>query len=384
MRLAFVRRAYRSDGGAERFLGLLMERLTQKGHEVHLFAERWAGTKGSGIVVHRVPVLPGPSFVQTFSFALGVADLLKAFPCDLVHSFERILAADLYRAGDGCHREWLVQRRTSEPLFRWGLHWVNPFHLVALAFESRLFAGGARLIVANSKKGKEEIIRHYGTPAERIEVLYNGVDLQRFRFEDRKKVRERVRGRWGIGLDEILLLFVGSGFTRKGLWSLVEALSLVVERAPGVKVCLLVVGRGKRVPYQRLARKLGIEDRLLFAGVVNGVQDLYVAADLFALPTLYDPFSNASLEAMAAGVPVITSRMNGASELIDGGRGGAVLQDPTDPAELAGHLLRFLDRDLRAILGREALEIAQAFAIDAHVERLLGLYDRLLQEGRGW
>jgi len=376
MKIAVIRQRYVSHGGAEKVLSHFIAALIREGHTVHLFASRWntGSEAASSIVFHRVPVIPGGSFLRLVSFALFTRLKIRRGSFDLVFSFERTLRQDIYRAGDGCHREWLRQRRLSG--LKRVLVRLNPFHRAMLWIEEKIYTGDrVRKIIANSRRGKEEIIRHYGTAAEKIEVIYNGVDLDRFHPSHRERFRDQVRAHFGIGADALLLLFVGSGFERKGLDALIEAAALLRERIPSFK--LLVAGKGNEAAYLQKARRAGIEEHLSFTGPFKEIAQLYAAADLLVLPTRYDPFANVCLEAMASGLPVITTRMNGASEILEGPLASLILEEATDAGGLAKIIIGMADRERRIELGRLSRKAAERFPEQAHFDRLISVCNGL-------
>jgi len=382
MKIAVIRQRYVSHGGAERVVSHFISALIREGHTVHLFASRWdpANEASPSIIFHRVPVMPGGSFFKLVSFAFFSRLKIRGEKFDLVFSFERTLCQDIYRAGDGCHREWLRQRRLSGS--KKLLVGLNPFHRAALWIEKKIYTGSrVKKIVANSRRGKEEIIRHYGTPPEKIEVIYNGVDLDRFHPSHRTKFRDSIRARFGIGPDPLVLLFVGSGFERKGLDCLIEAAALLRERVPSFK--LLVAGKGNEALYLQKARRAGIENDLCFTGPFKEIAQLYAAADLMALPTRYDPFANVCLEAMASGLPVITTRINGASEILEGPLASLILEQAGDAEGLAKMILGMTGRERRAELGRLSRRAAERFPEKAHFDRLISVCSGLLTNKAG-
>ncbi len=328
MKLAFIKKKFSPHGGAERYLETLIERLKKEGHEIHLFANQW--TEQRGIVFHKVDVLPFSSFLSVVTFNRNAGRAIeRSSRFDRVISFERTTCQDIYRAGEGCHAEWLEIRSKVEPLYKRMSFRTNPLHLALRALEKRLFSETG-LIIANSKMVRDQIRRHYAVPEERMAVVYNGVDPGRFTPENRS-ARHVVRRGLGIPEDSLLLLLVGSGFERKGLGTLVNALSFLKDD----DVRAVVIGKGDEGRYLILAEKCGIRDKIVFLGAREDVEKFYGAADVFVLPTLYDPFSNATLEAMASGIPVITTKNNGAAELIENGREGYVMEDLFDARELA-------------------------------------------------
>ena len=382
MKIAFVRKAYTPYGGAERYVAQLVERLRGLGHEVHIFAHRWevlppfaGGIKGSAIF-HRVPMVAAPSFLEALSFAFFSRRLLERENFDIIHSFERTLYQDVYRAGDGCHREWLLRRRKMEFWGKRFLHPMNPLHRSLLFLEKRLFQS-ARLkrIIANSARGKEEIQRHYRVPSEKIEVIHNGVDLEVFHPGNIARYRDSGRRELGIGKEDFVILFLGSGFRRKGLYPLLDSFARLKERIP--KALVLVAGKDRVAPFQEKARRLGVGKKVSFLGPTRKAGELYALSDLFALPTFYDPFSNACLEAMATGIPVLTTSTNGVSEFITDGENGYLIQDPTQSQEMAEKILSFYHSPKRVAIGKKARESATRLDLGSVLERMLTVYDNL-------
>lgn len=361
MRLAFIKKRFSFHGGVERYLQTLLEDLKKGGHEIHIFASAWpGGSVGEDrTVFHRIKMISGISFISALSFNSNVRkELQKMAPRpESIISFERTTYQDIYRAGEGCHAEWLEIRSTIEPFYKKLFFNISPLHLSLLNIEKKLFAHTG-VIIANSEMVKRQIIKHYLVPDRKITVIYNGVNLARFTPENRGCCRDDARKEFGVAAASRLLLFVGSGFKRKGLSTLIEALSIIRNE----DIIVLVVGKGDSRIYKDLAKKKGVYDRFVFCGPRNDIERLYAASDLFVLPTLYDPFSNATLEAMASGLPVITTKNNGVSELITNGREGFVVDGMLDGKELAGKIKLALVNP--EALGVKARKKAEQFPIE--------------------
>jgi UDP-glucose:(heptosyl)LPS alpha-1,3-glucosyltransferase len=383
MKIAFVRKAYTPYGGAERYLSQLMDRLWLQGHEVHVFAHRWEAGQPDEIqeekgrpVFHRVPMISSPSFLEALSFAFSARKLLQEETFDVIHSFERTLYQDIYRAGDGCHREWLIQRRKLDPWLKRNTYALNPLHRSLLFLEKALFQSSRlKKVIANSKRGKEEIRRHYGVPAEKIEVVHNGVDLENFHPSNVTLYRKSLRKEFRVPAESLVILFLGSGFRRKGLKSLIDSLPMVKKQIP--QVVLMVAGRDRVQEYREQARRLGCERNVLFLGPTLRAREFYATCDLFALPTIYDPFSNACLEAMASGIPVLTTPTNGAAELIEDGKNGFLVRNPLDAAEIGRRVLEFFSSDDKAGMGERARKTALPLDLDSVVRRMLQTYEEI-------
>jgi UDP-glucose:(heptosyl)LPS alpha-1,3-glucosyltransferase len=255
------------------------------------------------------------------------------------------------------HRAWLQRRAEIGGPLRTLSHAFNRKHSAILALEQALFSGnGADRVIANSKMVRDEIVRYYGFSPDKIDLVYNGVPLDAFRCgeEQRAKTRQAL----GLRPEEIAVLFAGSGWERKGLRFAIEA----IERS-AKSLSLLVAGGGEQQRFKSA--------RVRFLGVVKDMPALYGAADIFLLPTIYDPFSNACLEALAAGLPVVTTRANGFSEIIQTAVHGTIVDDPRETDAICEALLFWSDNTRREQALPAIRELAGQFDISANVERTL-------------
>lgn len=367
MRIGLIKHRFvRSGGGSERYTRGLVDHLRGGGHEVHVFAGSWdQEAEESGLFLHRVSALAAPSFLRQLSFAVKCRQAVEREACDITFSAERTLRQDICRAGGGCHREWLIQRARHSSLVQRARWRLNPLHWTLRWLERQTFSPrNTGRIIANSHRGKEEITRHYQFPGERIVVIHNGVDCASF-HPVAKEAPSSV----------FTLLFVGSGFERKGLRFCVEALS---QLPPHVR--LLVAGRGDHRPYEGLAARLGVAGRVNFLGATADIKAVYAQGDLLVHPAIYEPFSNACLEAMACGLPVVTSAVNGASEVITPGANGSVVLEPSNANELAAAIRPFLDRDCLRQAAVRARATAAALPMSANVARTLEVFQAVLAE----
>jgi UDP-glucose:(heptosyl)LPS alpha-1,3-glucosyltransferase len=317
--------------------------------------------------------IPAPRAFRPLSFALRVRSALQHAGLAVVQSFDRTLGQQIYRAGEGVHREWLQCKRRSLPALARGWSQFSLFDQVLLALERRVFCQ-TPIIITNSQRGQEEIGRHYGVPGTRMLTIYNGVDTDRFHAGVRHRFRETQRAAWGVSSADLVLLFVGSGFYRKGLGCLIEAMGELRRRGvPNVR--LVVVGKGRLTPYQRLTRKVAVADVVRFEGLRADVERCYAGADLFVLPTLYDPFANTCLEAMACGLPVLTTAVNGATELMRDGMDGCVLGDAPSAEAVADVLQRMLAWERRRAMGEVARQLASNYPLSRALMQTLQVYE---------
>ncbi|MGH7252443.1 MAG: glycosyltransferase family 4 protein, partial [Nitrospiraceae bacterium] len=359
MRIGLIRRRHARAGGAEQTVARLAGEFVARGHAVTVVAERWAAQLPVGVSRHVIPSLPGPEALRMLIFGLRAVREARGLTAEVVLTLDRTPGADVFRAGDGCHRAWLAARARALGLQARLREIVNPLHRTILWLERRLLeADDPPWVIANSRMVRGDLLRYYRVPAERITVIYNGVDPDHFRPPAAAQ-RTSARNALNVATGDVVLLLVGSGFVRKGVASLVRAAGIIHARAPGTRVRVLVVGRGRARPYLRLAREIGLPpDAVRFLGPVSDVVMVYHASDVFVLPSLYDPCANVCLEAMAAGLPVVTSATNGAAELVEGTAAEAILPDPLNAVGLADRLIPLLDADLRRTRGEAGRAVA--------------------------
>lgn len=305
-----------------------MEALVRAGHAVTLFTEHW-DQPPAGVRVWTVPP-SGPRRLRPLRFAEAVDGVVVRGDFDCVFSLERTLRQDVYRAGDGVHRSWLEQRRRFAPWWRRPFLRTSGFHRAMCELEARtLDARSTGRVIVNSAMVGAEIQRHFGFPTDRLHLVRNGIHVERFQ----QGQRDACRARFGIRADEHLLLFVGSGWERKGLPQLFRALKH--PELAGRRFRLLVVGKG---------RMTSAPSQVVFAGPMDDVENAYAAADLLTFLPIYEPSANVVIEARVAGLPVVTSVFNGAAEWLLPGTDGDVLPDPSDAAAVARAIGAWMDR----------------------------------------
>ena len=369
-RIALVRSRYDPAGGAERFVQGAVAALKSQGASLTIVTRSWPDHDGSAIVLDPFHV---GSLWRDASFARAVCAELARRRFDLVQSHERIACCDVYRAGDGVHAEWLAQRaRVQSPWAALATR-LSPHHRYLLAAERAVFTS-ARLaaVICNSEMVMREVRERFGTPADKLVLIRNAVDCARFHPGLRAEMRAAVRQQLYVAQDANVVLHVGSGFERKGVARFLEALARATNRPWGI-----VVGKDKKAArYAALARRLGIAERVRFVGAVSDVRPYLAAADAFLLATLYDPFPNAALEAMASGLAIVTTPRCGAAELVVEGVTGFV-RDALDVAGLADALTR-LEPESAARMGAAARESVARFTPEAMAAEYLALYGRLL------
>lgn len=378
MKIAIIRQRYNPFGGAERFVERALGALANEGAEVTLITRNWAGAPQAGF--RQITCDPpyarilGGRVARDRSFAEAVQAEMAAGAYDITQSHERIPGCMIFRAGDGVHAAWLDHRaRGLSGLARLAQRW-SAYHRYVVRAEAAMFAHPAlQAVICNSHLVAEEIRRYYRVPGDKLDVIYNGVDTGVFHPGLADEFRSRTRRDAGIPAAVPLLLYVGSGFERKGVPRLLRAFAAMQDK----RAQLALVGADRKAAeMQRLAQRLAVAERVHFTGPLKDVRPWYGAADGFVLPTIYDPCPNAALEALACGLPLVTSTTCGAREWVSEGENGWVV----DAFDVAG-LTERLDR-LAAWAGepaprRAARSVAEPLTLPAMAERLLALYRRL-------
>jgi len=292
---------------------------------------------------------------------------------DLVQSHERVPCGDIYRAGDGVHKEWLRQRKKIIPAWK---HWItrfSPYHQYLLHQEQQVFEGGDRkAIIAISNMVEGDILRYY-TPAATIHTILSSVDLEHFHPKHRNKFRQEILDSLGLTKENQIILFVGSGFHRKGLLTLLNTLPLIQEH-----IHLVVIGKDKNsISYKKISQQNGTTDRVHFIGPIRDPVAYYVSADLFTFPTFYEPFSNSVLEAMASGLPAMVSNTCGAKDLVTHGQNGQVLT-PDDVTAWAVVIEELLENKRLQKMRQNARNTAEQQSNDKLTMELMNLYKTIL------
>ncbi len=365
LRIAVIRQRYTPHGGAERFVQNMLETLQEHSSiEITIITRKWEDRgKHTFKVIECNPFYLGRLW-RDWSFYRSVCSTLKEYPFDLVQSHERILCTDIYRAGEGVHREWLHQRKRIRPW--WENIWTaaSLYHRFILRQERRVFESPNLIdVIANSETTKDEIKRNFPYMKAHITVIPNAVDQDKFHPHLSEQYRAPVRTKLGIPENATVSLFVGSGYERKGVRQLLDIFCHLPDTHH-----LIIVGKDKHIArFQELARRKKLEHRIYFMGEQEDVRPYLGAADLFVFPSLYDPLPNSALEAAAAGLPVLASKTTGAADLT------AALGIPhLDPLDIYGwtvtiesidrhkkHIDIDMDRYSRSVMSNKLLHLYQ-------------------------
>jgi UDP-glucose:(heptosyl)LPS alpha-1,3-glucosyltransferase len=375
-KIAVIVPKYGLVGGGERFASEVTERLAQnENFEIHVFANQWIASS-ERIRFHKVPMISFPRFLRPLSFAWFVRRMVGSMNFDLVHSHHWIFHADIFSAHGVPHAGWVSSVRNRSP---------SLYDRAVSYIERCLMRDGAfSRFLPVSSIAMESFRREYENLPGRWQIIHPGVDMARFSSPDRSACRAEIRGRYGIGENDLLLLFVGMNFEVKGLDTIIAALAKARGMRPEANIRLLVVGRGDERKYGKIAESAGVAGAVIFAGTQHaGLERYYRAADAFVLFSAFDTFGMVVLEAMAAGLPVIVSPNVGAKDLVDEGVNGFILPDFLDANAASTRIIELLDSGRRKSMGVAAQSRAGEQTWERLAEKMEILYrDFLGNKGR--
>ncbi len=374
MRLAIIRQRYDPEGAAERFLEGALEALLERNVAITLYTRQWPATKLQLIE----PAVVDPFYVGSLwrdaGFARAVAKSIAGTRANLVQSHELVLTCDVYRPDDGLYATWLEESLRSASTVTRRCAALAPRHRHALAMERRLFASRwLRMVLCPSPLVRDDIRARFGLADERLRVLRNAVDTERF-SPALAAQRIPVRERHAIATDAVVFVLVGSGYRRKGVRAAIAALA----RLPAPARLVIVGNDAHGGEFERVARGHGVASRVTFAGYQADVAPYLAAADAFVLPALYDPSPDATMEAMASGLPVIASTQSGVADLVAAHDAGRVCA-AQDVDAIAAAMHTLLDTSTRQAMGARAREAVLPYSPAATTLALVLVYKELLE-----
>jgi UDP-glucose:(heptosyl)LPS alpha-1,3-glucosyltransferase len=370
-----------AQGGCETYIADLARRLAEDAHEVHLFAARFDPAYFPvNSMHHPVPEARGPRWQRPWRFARACQRALAHHPHDVSVGFIKTWGQDVLMPQGGLHvasARHNIQKH-PQPWKRWIARLLQAFDPKQWSYrllERKQFFDFPSVLVVPSHMVQRHLHEYYGIHGSRVRVVPNAIDARRFHGHDRLLVRAQTRERWQLAPEDSVGLFIGHNYRLKGLESLLQAVRLI---PPEVNFKLLVCGGKRYQPYQRLAERWGIADRIRFLGFVGDVREAFFAADFLIHPSFYDPCALVTMEALACGLPVITTKLNGASELLPPPLAAFTIETPHDHTALAERIVRMSHSSERLGLSRSARDAAQQWTFEHHYQALL----QVLQDAR--
>jgi UDP-glucose:(heptosyl)LPS alpha-1,3-glucosyltransferase len=368
-------------GGAERYTLDLADALVKRGHEVAILASTFQAqpVAGRSVVISTKGGMTRTGRYDAFLQNLEI-ELDRQPRFDVVHAMLPVLACDVYHPHAGIARDVIASGHLKKPTgigraMAWVGNRTNRRRLRFAAVEAELLARpNPPAVLCLSNFIKRAVLEHYPAFApEKLVPLFNGIDLKKFDPELYPHARQEIRRRHQIPGDKLIALFISQDFERKGLGQAIRAV------AGADNVVLLVAGRPDPSHYQKLAQSLGATERVIFTGPVDNPPEYYAGADFFLLPTRFDPCSLVVLEALAMGLPVISTVMNGACEIMQDGVHGRVLTDPENPVELSGAITELINPVRRAAMAESCLMLRTKLSQQAHLNLLEAAYRDVCQ-----
>jgi UDP-glucose:(heptosyl)LPS alpha-1,3-glucosyltransferase len=368
-------------GGAERYTLDLARGLAGLGQSVALAASSF-GAPIAGVEFIRLEAHGWSRLARYRRFLQSVRELTKARAYDIVHAMLPVETCDLYHPHAGIAAEAAEAGHTKyhSPLAQVSARLLNRLNRKRRFFaeveRTMIERSGGPHILCLSQYIREATRRHYPIDERRLPLLLNGVDLARFDPEANARTRVHVRSRLGLTREHVAALMIAQDFERKGLAEAIAAVAKVGDD----RLRLVVIGKPDPAAYCRMAERLGVGGRIVFAGATDRPADFYRAADFFVLPTRHDPCSLVVLESLAMGLPVISTICNGACEAMTHGTHGLVLRDPADVTALADALRQLLDTPTRQRMQQACLGLRPQLSQAEHLRRMVEIYESILRD----
>jgi UDP-glucose:(heptosyl)LPS alpha-1,3-glucosyltransferase len=363
-----------NEGGQERFLSRLATFLLTRGHEVKILTARHGTVPGVDVRVVSGGHSPLRS-ARDWAYSRAIAKALVSEKADVTFGEQKTWGCQVIRPGGGSEDEYWIQRFRD---WRFPIPMPPALRFLSLKrfFDIRAERNGyaapeLRRVIANSRMVRDALVVRYPRLREKIEIVYNGCNTERFHPDHAQRWRNETAV--GLGLDPQALtgICVGYGFRLKGVGNAIAAVALARRRAPGLrKLQLIVVGRGQEGACRRQVVRLGLEENVRFVGNTATPERYYAAADFLIFPTFYDPCANVTLEALASGIPVITTARNGAGELLEGGNAGLVVEHPRDLSRMADWMLGLKDPDILNAQKTAARALAMKHPLEGKLARI--------------
>lgn len=377
MKIALVKKRYSlRHGGSERYCVNLSRRLQSLGHEVTVIGERIDAELTDEVNFLTVPVNRMTSWTHNRSFAENAGKIATAERFDLVYGLGRAHGLDAVRVTERLQSHWL-NVKYRHPVNRF-LQRCNPRHRTLIGLERSMYnSRNVRRIVTQSRLDRELVQRYYGIPDDKIRTVYNGVDTSVFNPEVRNACGD-VREEVGIPDDAPLLVFASMDFEGKGLGSILKAM----RQCRHQDLWLAVLGTGPERKFRRIANECGVGRRVVFAGRRSDIQRFYGTGDLFLLPSAYEPFPNVNLEAMACGLPPLTTSTTGVADVVEEGKNGWLISDVNAVDEMVECLNNHfsLTAGDRQAMADACWETAREMTVEKNTKETLAVFEEVLRE----
>ena len=367
MKIAIIRRKFTAFGGAENFILRASSGLSQLGINFFIISELWKRNSHNSKNIHWIEAKSHGffRFTKFIRFQKSVRKIIALNNFDLIQSHERLTGVDIYRLGDGIHAAWIDRLKEISPWYKKAWLSIDPYHQKIIRIEKEMSEDENLFYVANSDLVKKELYKYYKVPESRIKVIENGIDTGSFHPASPSK-KEASKKQLALNPKFPVVLFVGSGFERKGAFEIVEAIKLLP------KFQAIIVGQDKKIDQLRV---LAHGHNILVTGPQDNIQKYLDAADIFCLPSLYDSLPNAALEALCCGLPIVLTKDVGLAPHIVKNLAGVICKK--DKHSIADALIKAWEK--RKLFSKNALKAAKAFEIKNKNKEWFHLYNELLK-----
>jgi UDP-glucose:(heptosyl)LPS alpha-1,3-glucosyltransferase len=362
LRIAFVVHDYNRHMGHSRYVAELASRF-KGSHEVHVFANTFLEPDPAGITYHHVPSWRASTLATILSFVLPATVIVRG-RFDVIHAQGLCGLRHNVATAHICQSGWYEALARANGRLTWrqllSRTLITPLERFALTKRS------TSRVIAISCQIRDDLARHYGRTGG-VPVVYHGVDLETFHPRNRKRYRDEVRAELNIAPGEFMALYVGN--LQKGAAAAIRATARVD------RVRLVLVSGSDPNRDRAVARMEGVSDRVSFQQFSEQIERFFAAADVFLFPTICEPYGMVISEAMASGLPVITSRTAGAAELINHGVSGWLTAEPWDLDAIEEGLRKlFQENDLRVRMGDAARAAIESHTWDRAAEQTMAIY----------
>ncbi len=359
MRIGIVLRSCKPAGSSKYAIETSKEFV--KKNEVHVFANYWDNLDRR-VKTHKIPAIHGNFYMQEASFMLSATLIMAKNKFDITLAQPTRYFSPMIAEMQFVQKTWVKYRKANRMKITLAdriLPSIEKYNLKR-----------CKMAIAISQSVSDDLVKLYNFPREKIRVAYSGVNSNDFNLKNRKKYSNEIRRKHCIGDGEKIVLFQGNPFDRKGLEYAIMALPFVQKDAK-----LLVVGNDDIAPYMKIARKLGVEKRIIHVVFTNEMQKYFASADAFVLPSLYDTFALVGLEAMASGCGVVVSKYAGVSELIEDGKEGFILENPKNFKDIAEKTNVILNN--RNLFRSSARKKAEQYGWDKTARKMLSVFEEV-------
>lgn len=371
-------------GGQEGFISKLTAFLLKKEHQVKVIAV--SGEPVSGIDFEKVSIPPFvPRSMRAWVYGTALAKTMQKDTSDVSFGEQKMWNCNIIRPGGGIEIDYWIRRIRESSLSE------KTASVLAPLFPKRYFdlrcerngysSSKLKHVIVNSQMVRKTLLLHYPIQPDRVTVVSNGADIDRYNPENASKWRTEIRKQLEIPEQNLTGVFAAHNFKLKGLREAIETIAMVSDQHPENQPQLIVLGGGDTSSYLHLAKHLGVENSVKFAGVTIHPEEYYAAADFLLFPTLYDPCANVTLEALASGLPVITTKLNGAHELLTENTHGWIVEHPSDISKMSEYIWRLTNPETLSNMKTAARELALNHSLEGKLSRIEQILVNSVEQG---